>query len=362
MASCLETFERHGESLQVAANRPLVLDDATSVWLVQTGRIEVFATPAGDGAAAASRSYLGRVEPGQALFGCPGDGTDALCLLAVGLPGTKVFKLPIARLQEMAAAPETADQVCALVNRWIEQLTSEVAQDAMPRITSALEAGRDTPVAAGAVVSPARTVWVSAPETPCRFLGRASVSLGRDGDVFPRWPARVGSRRRRKRLSTPTKREACSTAHVCGRDCSSSTARSWLAPWRTSRRRLTKNGLASTERPRQKSLRRLPRCRNSQRPFIRNTPAKRQFRWDKDPLLAACQLIGGYLKNRHSYPQQLRRNSTSRSGERHCPLVRRADPPCRALRKMVAPGQRPVARIPARGQPPRRAATTARWL
>jgi NHLM bacteriocin system ABC transporter ATP-binding protein len=185
MASCSEIFERDGESLEVAANRPLSLDDATSVWFVASGRIEVFATPADEGMMAGGRSYLGRVEPGRVLFASDHDGAGALRLVAVGSPGTKVFRLPVARLQKMASSPDTAAQIGDLLNQWIEQLTGEVAHGSMPRVTSAPLADQDTPVKAGAVVSPTRTVWISTPQTQCRFLGKAALSFQREGDVFP---------------------------------------------------------------------------------------------------------------------------------------------------------------------------------
>ncbi len=184
MASCLETFERDGEPLDVAANRPLALDDPDSVWMVASGRVEVFAMPVGDGAVAHCRMYLGGIEPGGALFGSQRDDAGWLALVAVGLPGTKVLKLPANRLRKLAAEPEAAGEVGDLVDQWVEILTSELTRNSIPRITSVPEPGRDLRTPAGAVVSPTRAVWLSAPSAPCRFLGRTNVSVGQDS-VFP---------------------------------------------------------------------------------------------------------------------------------------------------------------------------------
>ena len=184
MASCAQTFEKDGEPHEVAANQPLSLDDAASVWYVESGRIEVFAVSSTDGAMA-GRLHLGSVNPGRVMFGAKCDGAAGSRLVAVGVPGTKVLRLPANSFRRLATASETAAEVGTLVDEWIEQLTTAVTRGSIPKITAVLQAGGDVTLKAGAVVSPPRTMWLSASTAPCQFLGKMPLPIGSTGEVFP---------------------------------------------------------------------------------------------------------------------------------------------------------------------------------
>src|SRR5918992_3898379 len=90
-----------GASLRLAGNTPLPLDSGASVWLVEEGVVEVFATGFAADGAARPRIHLCTTTAGQALFGAAveRDG-DHQGLLAVGQPGARLRRLDAAEVRE----------------------------------------------------------------------------------------------------------------------------------------------------------------------------------------------------------------------------------------------------------------------
>jgi len=170
-----DLFLKEGDALAVAGNRPLALSDPLSAWIVSAGPIDLFAVPLRNGEPSGARIHLCRIEQGHLLFGVP---AGAVGLIAVGLPGTTVHRLPLSRLQEWAAEPSAAGPLCALVEHWTERLTEGAARGRMPRNAKLLQAGQETPLDGPAAVAPASGVlWVSSERGAARFLDLCDVSL-----------------------------------------------------------------------------------------------------------------------------------------------------------------------------------------
>ena len=86
----LDLLER--DLLEVAGNRPLLLDDPDAVWLVAGGKVDLFAVELGPGNLDGARRHLRRLERGDALLGVDlGPAASALRLEARGTPGTRVL-------------------------------------------------------------------------------------------------------------------------------------------------------------------------------------------------------------------------------------------------------------------------------
>src|SRR5688572_877412 len=124
-----------GESLrEMAGNRPLPLDDPECAWLVCAGSVDVFAVASLPDQAAGARAHLFRAGEGRLLFGVgPGDGPNLPNLLAVGLPGSQVAPVSLARLQALGSDPAFAGRVGALLDGWIEGLTAGLARRPAPQ-------------------------------------------------------------------------------------------------------------------------------------------------------------------------------------------------------------------------------------
>src|SRR5262249_62224121 len=94
----LQFFEAEGTPQEVAGHTPLLLVDPEAVWLVAAGRVDVFAVSLEKSRPVSARVHLFRAEAGHALFGMNLESSRASTgLLAVGLPGTRLLRLPRAR-------------------------------------------------------------------------------------------------------------------------------------------------------------------------------------------------------------------------------------------------------------------------
>src|SRR6185503_18465542 len=110
-----------GNSVETGANKPFAIHDPNSVWLIDSGSLDVFGVRYQAGLPASSRIHLHRFGPGQAVFGLD-DPSDAAGLLAVGLFGTRIRRIPIIRLIELSQYPAFAGAVSGLIEQWIAGL------------------------------------------------------------------------------------------------------------------------------------------------------------------------------------------------------------------------------------------------
>lgn len=186
MQACLDIFAKEGTSREVTGNHPLRLDDPESVWLVDSGWVDIFVVPLKSGQAVGARTHLARVRSGQLLFGQQNSATGCSGLLAVGTPDSRVVQLPLARLRESAREIATARPVAALLDSWVCALTSGIVQGPIPRPFYLLEPGMDGWFEAGVLTAPARTtLWVRHLDTATHFLGKEELLLEPTDGLFP---------------------------------------------------------------------------------------------------------------------------------------------------------------------------------
>lgn len=145
-----------GPAAALPANRPLALDDSGQAWLIESGRVQVFAYTPGE--TAGRRVPLVSVEAGGLVM--PPPQGSPVALLATGLTDTTTVR-PVLR----AALVEAADtghhvEVIGLVEGWLEALTAAVAAP-MPESGVSLLAEEPVSLLAGEIAWPAtQTVWI----------------------------------------------------------------------------------------------------------------------------------------------------------------------------------------------------------
>ena len=118
-----------GDEVVVGGNTPFLLDVADMVWVVRSGRVEVFAVNVEDGQARGTRHHYLTADPGDVLFGIDlarfGEG---LGLLGVGLVGTRLQRVSLARIRAAAKDPAYAGEVASAVERWVTGLSRGVSR------------------------------------------------------------------------------------------------------------------------------------------------------------------------------------------------------------------------------------------
>ncbi|MEW5986216.1 MAG: NHLP bacteriocin export ABC transporter permease/ATPase subunit [Chloroflexota bacterium] len=180
----LELRYKEGRLVEVGSNKPILLNDRESAWVVYAGKVNVFAVRTQAGEAIGPRAFLYSAEVGQAVFGLGlGQNDQGLGLLAVGVTGTRLLKLKRARLMELAQDQEYAGLVAALVEHWVVGLTQGIARAIPPKECELLEAGVELALAESGLARPKKGVlWVKHLAGASQWFGRPDLTLmGQDG-------------------------------------------------------------------------------------------------------------------------------------------------------------------------------------
>ena len=161
-----ELAARSGTSVPCAGNLPVKLDDVDSVWFIDEGVVDLFLVESKDGVEQAAPQHLLRREAGSLLPGVAPDAQDdkdrdtTLSLIAKGLPGTLLKRLPASRLSEVQPA-ELAEQT----DTWLTEITGTLSRfvTRLPRPTALAEPGLTQNLAVCTLSVRRGVVWVSEP-------------------------------------------------------------------------------------------------------------------------------------------------------------------------------------------------------
>ena len=177
-----------GRPIEVGGDRPILLDDPDLVFVVISGKVDVFSTQADVGQTMGPRRHLCRIETGQAMFGMDlSHATEDFRMLGVGVADTVLLQLSRPRLLELAKDPVYADRVCSLLEGWVENMSVAAAgQHLSPKESETLVPGQEITLAAHETVHAQKeAVWVRHLEGSSSFLGDASLPPVGGGGFFP---------------------------------------------------------------------------------------------------------------------------------------------------------------------------------
>ena len=163
-----------GQPIEAGGDKPILLDDSDSVWVVISGRVDVFSALAAEGQTMGPRRHLCRIEAGQALFGMDlGRAAEGLQVLAVGVVDTTLLELRRPQFEELMKDPADADRTAALLEGWVASMSVAVAGgDLLPKESRTLAPGQEITLGDHEVVqAETGTVWIRHLEGSSRFLG-----------------------------------------------------------------------------------------------------------------------------------------------------------------------------------------------
>jgi NHLM bacteriocin system ABC transporter ATP-binding protein len=176
--------------VDVGGNLPFRLAPAETAWFLLAGKVEVFAVRLEEGGGAGPRTHLFTARAGQLVFGTAeidAAGARDFALLGVGLPGTRLLRLPLAALRQLARDPAALPDLAEAIEGWVRSLTSELPRSSPPQVFTELTAGAEArlPEADLAARSRERVVWVRQVEGNARFLGDPELPLAPQDYLLP---------------------------------------------------------------------------------------------------------------------------------------------------------------------------------
>ena len=172
------SLEQEGEAVVMGGNKPFLIADPASTWLVEGGRVDIFTVQVKDGEASGARAHFISIDPGSAFFGMDleayGMGGG---FLATGKSGTRLRKIPAERLRALAADPVQAPRIAGLVDGWVVGL-SEALVRGLPAITPDvdLEPGQETILGAQKRARAGKGVVWTPLQGTALFIGLSEVS------------------------------------------------------------------------------------------------------------------------------------------------------------------------------------------
>lgn len=166
-----------GERVPCAGNQPLDMADPQYSWFIQEGAVDLFLTEWQDGVEQSAPQHLMRTGTGRLLLGVEPQIEDTtLGLIAKGLPGTLLRRIPVASLAAVRNG-ELAKQVDA----WLADVSAVLARDVVdrPRPDLVVEAGKTLTAQAGTLSVRRGVAWVSElPPGSAAFMGLLDVGQG----------------------------------------------------------------------------------------------------------------------------------------------------------------------------------------
>ncbi|MYC98104.1 MAG: NHLP bacteriocin export ABC transporter permease/ATPase subunit [Gammaproteobacteria bacterium] len=172
------TFAHTGSLIHVGNDSPFLLR-GDQAWLVETGRLDVFAVPVDGQRIVGGRQHLFRAEAGRLLVGLPGNQTGRhVGLLAVGAPGTQVRPVSRERLDELVRDPDRGQLVHALLDDWIDILCMSLSGGVPTEEGQEIRAGETVDAPPGARFRPRRgVVWVKHDSGESLLLGESELEI-----------------------------------------------------------------------------------------------------------------------------------------------------------------------------------------
>ncbi|MDF5708715.1 MAG: NHLP bacteriocin export ABC transporter permease/ATPase subunit [Nostoc sp. S4] len=163
-----------GQVYIVNGNEPILLDDPSRVWVIQSGSMALFAVTVKDGVIEGTRRYLCTISQGEALFPTANQHRQ---ILAVPTGETELLHIYQECFQELVASGDA--RAIAWIEAWLLQLGSVLSHITAPtihlkaqgRLRFSLNNNQTFQPEAGV------TCWVQLTEGTVRFLGFEELTL-----------------------------------------------------------------------------------------------------------------------------------------------------------------------------------------
>lgn len=167
-------------------NTPFRVEDPNSVWIVQSGKLDLFIVATQEGAMYGARHHVLRVEEGQAVFGV-GSHLENAMLVACAAPGTTLRSLSLQNFLRVDGDAIAGYSPFQMMEGWVSQLTTALSADTVPGAFIVLDAGQtaDLREESKAIIPREGVVWVRHKKGSSQFLGESGLPAVRENGVFP---------------------------------------------------------------------------------------------------------------------------------------------------------------------------------
>ena len=195
-----------GAEVPCAGNLPVDIGNPEFAWFIESGAVDLFLVERQDGVEQFAPQHMLRAESGRLLPGtAPQDELTSLGVIAKGLPGTVLRRLPTSRLGAVRRS-----ELAAQVDAWLVDISAMLVRDVthQPRADALLESGDARTSRSGTLAARNGVVWVTGLQPgEGLFMGLTDpaddeADPARAGRELPLAPATWLTLRRDVRVST----------------------------------------------------------------------------------------------------------------------------------------------------------------
>lgn len=178
-----------GRLLEPQPNHPFSIHAPDSVWIVRSGKLDLFMVHAASVELAGARHHVLRVEQGHAVFSmCPIEQSET-AMVATATPGTQLLCFSQTRLRALARPldPEISADALTLLEDWISSLGAVASAAAPPKSFTEFEAGAILEVTnePKPVMPVEGILWVEHVQGASRFLNNPEIDPIGNRSHFP---------------------------------------------------------------------------------------------------------------------------------------------------------------------------------
>ncbi|MCY3613411.1 MAG: ATP-binding cassette domain-containing protein [Gemmatimonadetes bacterium] len=198
-----------GTTVPCAGNLPVDIGEPEFAWFIESGAVDLFLVERQGEVEQSAPQHMLRARAGRLLPGtAPQEDITSLGVIAKGLPGTTLRRLPVSRLSAIRSA-ELAEQVDA----WLVDISAMLVRDVThsPRTDALLATGEAPTTRNGTLAVRRGVIWLTGLQPHAGlFMGLidpAQSETGASGCALPLTPATWFSLTREVRVATASSAE-----------------------------------------------------------------------------------------------------------------------------------------------------------
>jgi NHLM bacteriocin system ABC transporter ATP-binding protein len=185
MTMTVADLEEYGTTLRPVSNAPFLVEDEESVWIVESGKLDLFLVDVKGNEPVGARYHVMRVESPHAVFGL-GVHAEGVAMMATAAPETRLLRIGRQSMAHKLGAND-ASIAAQLTEEWISHLSAAISESMAPNPMVMLEPSLTVTIAeeSKAIVPKHGILWVEHLKGNSYFLADNQLPPVNGSGFFP---------------------------------------------------------------------------------------------------------------------------------------------------------------------------------
>ena len=181
-------WKQYGELIQIEGNLPLSLSEPDKVYIISSGRAEVFCVQKFNNETYGTRNHLFSVSEGNAVFcfGAAGRDTITYEVQLIGIMETEIIELKANTFFALGKLSEFREELVHRTEEWIRRISGCISDTLLPKNATVIRSNGEMAIAGG---TPYHTIsgvlWAAHMEGSSEYMGLREYVLKSREVYFP---------------------------------------------------------------------------------------------------------------------------------------------------------------------------------